>query len=263
MKSGLIATTLYRVVVVVVLSSTVGCGMSRPSELNRQTPVIRAIYCEAGIDLDGRLDEAVWKTASAYPLGGSLDQPEAETYEPARVRVCWNREYLYIAFEFEDSDVVAESTEGEKHHYRFGDTAEFFLKPAEAPCYWEMHATPRGYQATYYYPSFGRFGLPSNLDEHSGLRVAATVDGTIGDGSDRDRGWIVELAIPVSELVHRTDVPWDAGTAWTMLVGRYNYGRYNQACELTSFPIMPVTDFHKRDWYAVLSLELPGAGREE
>lgn len=263
MKSGSISTVQQRIVLVVLLSSVLGCRASRPGETGRPTPVLRAVYCESVIDLDGRLDEAAWGAAPAYPLGGSLDQPHIETFEGGRVRACWDREYLYIAFEFEDSDVVAESAQGERHHYRFGDTAEFFLKPADAPCYWEMHATPRGYRATYFYPSFGRFGLPSNFNERSGLRVAASVDGTIGDDSDRDHGWTVELAIPVSDVAGRVDVPWGAGTAWAVLVGRYNYGRYNAVCELTSYPALPATDFHHHAWYAVLSLELPGAGRDD
>lgn len=229
----------------------------------RQPPVVRAVYCEAPIVVDGKLDEAVWRAAPAYPMAGTLDQPLAGAYEAGRVRACWDEQHLYIAFEFEDSDVIAESPEGERHHYRFGDTAEFFLKPAAAPCYWELHATPRGQQATFFYPSFGRFGLPSNFDTDSGLRVAATVEGTINNGGDLDRGWAVELAIPVSDLARRTDAPWGAGTAWTVLAGRYNYGRYNQACELTSHPTLAVTDFHDRTKYAVLSLERSVSGPEE
>ena len=184
-------------------------------------------------------------------------------FEGATVRLCWNQAYLYVAFDFEDSDLVARSPEGEKHHYRFSDTAELFLKPIEAPCYWEMHATPRGYRATYFYPSSDSIGLPGTFDEHSGLRVAAAAGGTIDNESDRDRSWSVEFAIPVSDLARRTDVPWGAGTAWTILAGRYNYGRYNAACELTSRPTLPATDFHQHAHYAVLALELPGAGRDE
>ena len=55
-----------------------------------------------------------------------------------------------------------------------------------------------------------------------GLRVTAHIDGTLNDGSDHDRGWTAEMAIPLKELA-TAGVPLDHDHPWTVLAGRYNY----------------------------------------
>jgi hypothetical protein len=255
-KSFLAFVSLLSIVFVVLVAP--GCTFRHGQVNHHGASVIRAVHCAKNIDLDGRLDEAVWELAPAYDLHSASDESVGRTFESGRIKACWNANYLYVAIEFDDSDIIAEAIEDQVHHYRFGDVAELFLKPADADCYWELYVTPRGNRSAFFYPSHGRLGLPSTMDDQFRLNVAASVDGTIGDWSDRDEGWSAEFAVSVADLVHRSGAEWGPGAPWTILVGRYNYGRYNEQCELSSVPGLPAADFHDRARFARLLLESPG-----
>jgi hypothetical protein len=205
--------------------------------------------------IDGKLDEPVWRQAEVYALRAAPDAlAESGTPEPGWARFAWNAEYLFVAFEFKDSDVVAEGQADQLHHYTLGDVAEVFLKPVEQTWYWELHATPAAKQTTLFVPGRGRVGLPGNLLPRSSLRVAAHVDGTLNDWKDRDRGWTAEIAVPIAELTARGE-RFEPSARWTVLVARYNFSRYVSSPELSAAPRLSKTDFHTLGEYATLRLE--------
>jgi hypothetical protein len=171
--------------------------------------------------------------------------------EKGFVKFLWNDDYLYMGVEFEDSDVVAEGEEDGLHHYLMGDLAELFLWPEEQTWYWEMYVTPAGKQTTFFFPGPGRQGLPSSFKSGFRLKVAARVDGTLNNWHDRDRKWVGEMAVPVKELTARGE-KWGPGSAWRVLVGRYNYSRYLPAVENSSMPQLPSGSFHLRNDYGRL-----------
>jgi hypothetical protein len=203
--------------------------------------------------LDGRLEEQAWRDAPPHPLTRLGDQSPLE--EPGTVRFAWDDEHFYAAFDLVDRDVVQEATEDQQHHYRTGDVAELFLKPAERPHYWEFYVTPNGLKTAFFYPGRGRLGLPSALQYTSGIRVAAHVDGSLNDWGDTDRGWTAEVAIPLAEL-SAAGVRFAPDVAWTAAAGRYNFGVHLNHVELSSFPPM-TRNFHQHESWAPLVIESP------
>lgn len=215
---------------------------------------VLAIHADLSVTVDGRLDEAVWNVAPAYALSLCADRVTAGNtlVEGGRVRFAWNEAFLYMAVEFDDSDVVAEGVEDGEHHYLSGDVAELFLWPEDRTWYWELYATPHGKQSSYFFPSPGRM-LPSAFRNHVALTVAAQVQGTLNDWSDSDRGWTVEMAVPVEALTARGEA-WGSDAIWRVLVGRYNYSAYLPQPELSAMPPLSRTSFHLRNEYARLRL---------
>ena len=238
--------------------------VDRVSVFEPQTPVeliavpppteVLAVYADLPIAVDGRLDEAVWKDAPAYALGLCADRVTAgdTLIEGGRVRFAWNEEYLYMAVEFDDSDVVAEGVEDGEHHSNLGDLAELFLWPEDRSWYWELYATPHGRQSSFFFPGPGRM-LPSTFGNHVALKIAAQVQGTLNDWSDRDHGWTAEMAVPVEALTARGEA-WGPDAAWRVFVGRYNYSAYLPQVELSAMPPLSRTSFHLRNEYARLRL---------
>jgi hypothetical protein len=98
-------------------------------------PVMVAKFTETPVVIDGRLDDAVWDTATSYPLSlGRDSEARGETlHEPGEVRLAWDNEFLYVGVKYYDSDIVAEGKNDQEHHYQTGDLAEVFLKPERAP----------------------------------------------------------------------------------------------------------------------------------
>ncbi|MDZ4199867.1 MAG: carbohydrate-binding family 9-like protein [Kiritimatiellia bacterium] len=206
------------------------------------------------IRVDGLLDEAVWAEAIVYPLMLSKADEEAgkTLTEAGLVRLSWDNDYLYIAIDYLDSDLVAEGEEDHLHHYRLGDLAEVFLKPEGARYYWELYVTPGGNRSTFFFPSRGR-QTPSVFDYRFDLPVAAQIRGTLNDWRDTDTGWTAEMAVPVRELTAR-GASFEAGALWRILVARYNYGEPLTAQELSSTPKLSRTNFHLHEDYAILEL---------
>ncbi len=216
---------------------------------------IEAVYADEPVQVDGRLDDAVWAEAPVYELSLAADRAAngSVLQEGGKVRFAWNESYFYMAVDFVDSDVVAEGTEDGEHHYKLGDLAELFLWPEAHPWYWELYVTPHALQTSFFFPSPGRLGLPSTFRNHVQLTVAARVDGTLNDWSDRDRGWTAEMAVPVAALTKHGDA-WGPEAAWRVMVGRYNYSVHLPGVELSCLPALSRTSFHLRNEYGRLRL---------
>lgn len=235
-------------------------GCAKKAELAEpQQAVMVANYTAQPITIDGKLDEPVWQTAEVYETNLSLDRQANEDTmnEGGKVRVAWDDTNLYVAIDFVDSDIVAEGNEDQLHHYKLGDLAEVFVKPADQTWYWELYATPGGKKTTFFFPSKGRMGLPSNFEyqfQKGQLRVAAQVNGTVNDYSDKDTNWTAEFAIPISELTSRGE-KFGPDSEWTIFVGRYNYNYYLEAVELSMSPALSRTSYHLTDEYAKLVLK--------
>ncbi len=237
-----------------IIGRVLQCYFRTAAHVRMPPPEVQAVYAKDPVTIDGRLDDAVWALAPAYELQLGEDRAVngAVLREPGRVRFAWNENYLYAAFEFTDSDVVAEGKEDGQHHYSLGDVAELFLWPDAHTWYWELYATPHGKQSSFFFPSPGRM-LPSTFKNHLHLQVAAEVQGTFNDWSDRDHGWTVEMAIPVQEITARGEA-WGLDASWRVLVGRYNYSVHLPKAELSAMPLLSNTNYHLRDQYAFLKL---------
>lgn len=235
-----------------------GCAstlyIARKSDINR---IIDAHYAANKVVLDGRLDEPVWRQAKTYPL---RPMPKCKLIEPGWVRLAWDDQYLYLAVEFADTDVVAEGDKNGLMHFQLGDVCELFLKSDSDPGYWELYVTPRGHQSVFYFPSRGR-RLPSCLESPMApLKVAAQVAGTINSYRDKDTRWTAEMAVPWKILVQEAPQsdyvnlgPTDF--QWRILIGRYNYSRYLADTELSCLPAISAVNFHLNEEYAQLRLK--------
>ncbi len=249
-KVGVAGRTALCLGAAMVVGLLVGCA-SMPDET--ASPVITARYTAAPVQIDGILDDAVWNQAVAYPLAlAAADLAEGKPLtEGGEVRVAWDDQFIYVAVRFVDSDIVAEGEEDQLHHYRMGDVAEFFLKPADHTWYWEMYATPAGRKTTLWFPGRGRLGLPSAETSPGGLRVAAQCQGTLNDWRDVDQSWTAEMALPVSDMVARGE-NYGIGSRWTMMLARYNYGRYLDWKELSMAPAISKPNYHLIEDYATI-----------
>jgi hypothetical protein len=216
---------------------------------------IEANFTEEPVLIDGITNEKIWETATAYPL--LLPQNQAkqgrQLRESGTVQLAWDDTNLYFAFHFEDSDLVAEGLEDGLHHYRSGDVAEVFLKPAQQTWYWELYVTPGGKKSSFWLPGRGRRGLESNFVYECGLRVAARNKGTLNDWKDRDESWTAEMAMPIADLKSRGDAL-GPDSEWLIFFNRYNFSRFLPEKEQTMCPPLRNHDNHLYEDYSPLKL---------
>ncbi|HBG25643.1 MAG: hypothetical protein A2Y10_16015 [Planctomycetes bacterium GWF2_41_51] len=233
-----------------------GCTYNRIEKANTMNEIIKAVYSEQTINVDGVLDEPVWKKAAAYPLYLSKDKiaDEQKLNEAGEVRFAWDDNFFYVAASFQDTDIVAQGKEDNMHHYQYGDLCELFLKPANESYYWELYVMPAGKKTSFFYPSKGYLGLPGCIDDYKcDLKVAAQCQGTLNNWHDKDKSWTAEMAMPIKDL-RAYGASFSPQAKWKILVGRYNYSRYLDHVELSMTPQLSKTSYHLYEEYADLEL---------
>lgn len=244
---------MQRLLLAAIFSLTVSSLRANDSPVKTEH---EALYTQSAVAIDGKLDEPVWKQAKVYPMHLAVRPIEGggeipKLTEGAKVQLAWDDEYLYLAADLEDADVVAEADEDNAHHYRTGDVLELFLRPPGKLCYWELYGAPNGRQSTFFYPSKGRVFMPSSVISGMGMKTAVVVRGTLNDPSDRDQGWTLEMAVPLKELAAKGGVVSADSLPWQILVSRYNYSAYHEfnGGELSATSEEPSSSFHDfRHW---------------
>ena len=191
-----------------------------------EAPVPLSYEClrtSSPIRIDGNLADAAWRNAPWTSdfvdiEGDSKPRPKFQT----RVKMLWDDQYLYIGAELEEPDVKATLTEHDSVIFKDNDF-EVFLKPlpeTEGYFEFEINALNTGWDLFLPKP-YNQDGKPDNSWHIEGLKSAIAVQGTLNQPSDKDRGWSVELAIPLTAFASRQPVPHPKpGTMW-----RINFSR--------------------------------------
>jgi len=80
--------------------------------------------------IDGHLDDAIWQTAKpvtfVFPWADQTGKKQRTT-----AKLAWDRDYLYVAYECDDSDIIAVHTGHDDPTYK-DDAVEIFIAPPNA-----------------------------------------------------------------------------------------------------------------------------------
>jgi hypothetical protein len=193
----------------------------------RPIPLPRGYVCaraDSPPSIDGRLDEAAWEAAPWTEdfldiRGGELPTPRFRT----RAKMLWDDRFFYVAAEMEEPHVWATLTERDSIIFHDNDFEVFIDPDGDTHEYFELEVNAYGTDWDLFLVKPYRDGGPAlhGWDIH-GLVTEVSVDGTIDDPSDTDRGWSVEIAIPweaLEEAAHRPAPP-EPGDLW-----RVNFSR--------------------------------------
>ena len=264
--------TLLTVTVLTSCCAFHDCPNQADDEPVVYSPVaVTATRTDKPIILDGVLDEEVWIKTPAYLMKQNAERFRfgrfthdrvrkffaKDTVEPGFIRLAYDDDYLYVAFDGTDSDLIAEGEGDQAMDCSLGDVVEIFLKPEKANYYWEIYLTPRNSFTVWFYRSRSLLSLPSGWPTESPmgeLDRGVQLRGTLNDLNDRDQGWSGEIAIPL-EKINELGIPFDARNKWRIFFGRYNFSQYfPEQAENTSFPPLPGNlNYHDQDAYGYLN----------
>lgn len=183
-------------------------------------PLYEVQRADSPIIIDGRINEAAWQRAQPIEFIFPWDF-QTGAKQKTLARVLWDDECLYVGYECEDADIVAQYTERDDPTYK-DDCVEIFITPnLQFPYYYglEMNARATLFDYFYVYPhvNLRRFNL-------SGVRLATHIDGTLNMSGDTDKGWSLEVAIPwhnFVELAQTVDPP-QPGDIWRAQLNRWD-----------------------------------------
>ena len=171
------------------------------------------------VTMDGHVNAKEWSQASpAFEFSFPWEQ-QTGAKQKTRARLLWDDANLYVAYEVEDTDIVAQFTERDAWVYR-DDTVEIFLnvRPSQTVAYYAIEANVRGALMDYFCAD-AQFYIKRYQME--GVKLGIQIDGTLNQREDEDRGWSVELAIPWENFSDMARVP-QAGAVFTANLNRWD-----------------------------------------
>ncbi len=185
-------------------SATDGDRRARAFDLDVRIPALeqtlRVARARGPVRVDGRATDAAWRDAAITPL--TLDSPP-----PWSVRLLWDAEALYALFEADDANVQG-GPPGDGD-LAASDAVRLLVADAlDAAHATELAVTPRGRRVRL---SVRANGASESLPDDVPWRAAVAVRGTLDRPNDRDRGYVIELAVPWRAL--GLSAP-QAGQAW-------------------------------------------------
>lgn len=163
-------------------------------------------YCaprvKGRIVVDGKLNESDWKNAPHTDFfvdieGEGRPLPKYKT----TAQMLWDEDYFYVAATLEEPNVVARLKMRDTIIWKENDFEVFIDPDNDGVNYYEFEVNARNtmmdLMITHPYRSGGDFIMPWDC---AGLKHAGRGQGTLNKSRDTDKGWTVEMAIPVRSL---------------------------------------------------------------
>jgi len=259
------------------LAIMTGLLITSIASAEEQTPVIYKTPTE--INIDGKLTEPAWKNAIKTPTiyFKKKDKFCISTNILANTQLCWDSNYLYIAYETFDKDMIAASQDrliGPENNKRTPvvinpnevknvDVIEFFITWGSKNFFWELHHNAKNdfsdvwcvvadesweiskTKAFIWGIHFGDTLWIKEYDNNKAtFKKAVTLkqkgDGetsTINDSSDVDSGYIAEIRLPIGSIA----VPTKAEVFETYTNAQGNERRRSAGFDLDNINIRVLT----------------------
>ena len=211
------------------------------------------------IKIDGKLDEPAWKAAPSTGLfvDTMTGNPGAVATE---AKLLWDDQNLYLGFENVDTDVWAELTARDAKLWTQEAVEVMIDADGNGKGYIELQVAPNGTIFDAYLPSYRKY--EDSIDPkakpyswNSKLKAAVKVDGTLNKRDDKDKGWTVEMALPLADAngmeKQGVRIPPRVGDMWRINMFRLDSPKGKAQVAVGWSPPL-VGDFHKLDRFGEL-----------
>jgi hypothetical protein len=203
-----------------------------------------------GLKVDGKLEEAAWKAA---PTTGVFVDTMTGGTAPIKTeaKMLWDDQNLYFAFENTDSDVWAGLNKRDDKLWTQEAVEVMIDADGNGKTYVELQVAPNGTLFDTYLPERRRYEDALDpkrkpFDWNSKTKAAVKVDGTLNKRDDQDKGWTVEIAVPLADVnglaKSAVKVPPVLGDMWRVNLYRMDGEKKDQRFAAWSPPMEP--DFH-------------------
>jgi len=199
-------------------------------------------FTDHNFKIDGIENELFWKNIDAIWLTPNKKESlKAKSW----FKSAWNEDYLFFLFWIEDKDIKATMSQRDDHIWHEEVMEIFIDADANPKTYYEFEWNALNTLLDLYVlnPNCNRDVIRQWWDwDCEGLLSAVNIKGTIGDSSDVDQGWFLEVAIPFSQIQTSKNIPPKNGGIWRFDITRRE-GTENEGTLQKSSWIPPSTHF--------------------
>lgn len=153
------------------------------------------------LEMDGRADETAWTQADFTDLFVDIEGVKKPKFD-TRLKMLWDDEFLYVFAEMEEPHVWGDITERDQVMY-YNNDFEIFIDPSgDTRNYGEIEInalnTVWDLLLSKPYRTGGKYNTQWDIP---GIKSGVYIDGTLNNESDKDKGWSVEVAVPLKAFV--------------------------------------------------------------
>lgn len=177
------------------------------------------------ITVDGVADESAWATAPWTDAFVDITgDPAKKPVYATRLKMLWDRDYLYFYVEMEEPNLTAKLTERDSIVWHENDFEIFIDPDGDGENYFEFEFNALNTLFDLFLTKpYSRGAFVLHQWNAEGLKSAVRLKGTLNDPSDRDEGWSLEVAIPATALANGFDSPLKEGAAWRVGFSRVEW----------------------------------------
>lgn len=241
-----------------VLIILVCAGCQSPARQAAFTPTMTYVipHIRHAPLLDGKLDEAVWRSAPStrnFVIHNTGEHGPITT----SAKLLYDDAYLYIGFTTTDADIYARYTSASEPLFFRDDLVEIFIDPlGTGKNYLEFGVSANATRYSLIIPKAISTKIKPKKIGPIDLHAATEIHGTLNQKEDIDKSWSVEIRISLTDIQTytaqpdgtRLALPIPPGTRWKMGLFRIDYDHrtpYNQANGYYSWQHLGGFGFHR------------------
>lgn len=199
-------------------------------------------YIDEAPDIDGDINERSWEKARWTTEFTDIEGTEKpKPYLDTRVKILWDKNYLYIAAELQEPHVWANVKNHDEVVFYDNDFEVFIDPDNNTHQYFEIEVNALNTIFDLFLPKTYRSNSGALIPwDARGIKSAIRVNGTLNNPQDTDMGWTVEMAVPFSciSIGNDTVVPRE-GSLW-----RLNFSRVEWDTKSSGGSYVKVKDEH-------------------
>ena len=149
------------------------------------------------ITIDGKPDEVAWGKASWSTTFIDIEGVNEPTYK-TQVKMLWDEKYFYVLAKLEEPHVWGDIEKRDAVIFYNNDFEVFVDPDGDTHNYYELELNALNTAWDLFITKPYRESNSPIINDWNitGLKSAVSVDGTLNNPNDIDKGWVLELAIP-------------------------------------------------------------------
>lgn len=200
------------------------------------------------ITIDGKAKETSWQKAEWTNdfndiEGGIRPKPTYRTH----AKMLWDDQYLYVMAELEDENIWAYQKNHDDIVFLDNDFEIFIDPDNDTKNYFEFETNAIQTVFDLFLPEpYRTAGYPLHNWDFKGVKVATVIDGTLNNGKNKDRKWMVEIAIPFSSVSFglgngkpKPEQPWRLGFSRVEWNTEWRDGKYEKIKDTQTGKALP------------------------